>query len=247
MRNVIGLTVIVLAIGAGSLYAEQEETESAQAEALLAEIGQAPGTTTVPAAATPAAEMPVPAPPQETVWLDDELPANAVPSGSWVWDSELASSGSKSHGHQPAKGIQSHGFTADPITLSPNAMITQQVWLDPKDPPKGIMLKFKLATAEEVGVYWEGEEEVFSPAEEEEVWYYGLLPELGNWAALEVLAEDLGLDEEQVAGISFFTFDGRVLWDKTAITEAPPAAGLEDFPEFPEPVAPDPQPEGAEN
>jgi hypothetical protein len=95
------------------------------------------------------------------------------------------------------------------------------------------MLKFRLATAEEVGVYWAGEEEVFTPADEEEVWYYGLLPELGKWTNLEILAEDLGLEEEQISGLSFVTFDGRALWDKTALTQAPPIEELEEFPGLP--------------
>ncbi|MBI3615281.1 MAG: hypothetical protein HY211_02070 [Candidatus Omnitrophica bacterium] len=184
--------------------------------------------------APPAAEKPAaPAPAKETVWLDDDLPANAKTQGTWVWDTATFSSGAKSHGHPSAKGVNSHGFTADPVSLSNSGMIVQQVWLDPKDPPKGIMLKFKLASGEEVGVYWEGEEEVFNPGENEEVWYYGLLPELGKWTSLEVLSEDLGLEGEKIAGVSFVTFDGRVLWDKTVLTEAPPAEDLESLPELP--------------
>lgn len=170
---------------------------------------------------------------KETVWVDDDLPADAKTEGTWVWDTATFESGAKSHGHPPAKGLTSHGFTADPVSLSNNGMIVQQAWLDPQDPPKGIMLKFRMANAEQVGVYWEGEEEVFNPAEDEEVWYYGLLPELGKWTSLEVLAEDLGLEEEKIAGISFVTFDGRVLWDKTVLSEAPPAQELESLPEFP--------------
>jgi len=171
--------------------------------------------------------------PKETVWIDDDLPANAKTEGTWVWDTTTFESGAKSHGHPPAKGLTSHGFTADPVSLSDNGMIIQQVWLDPKDPPKGIMLKFKLTNGEQVGVYWEAEEEVFNPGEEEEVWYYGLLPELGKWSSLEVLAEDLGLEREKITGISFVTFDGRVLWDKTTLSEAPPAEEVGSFPEIP--------------
>ena len=234
MRIAMWLTVIVFTVGTGSLFAEQQETTQVLVP------GPQP-------AAEPAAATTTPSSPQETVWLDDELPVKAGSEGNWVWDTETVMSGKKSHGHPSGKGLQSHGLTGDPVTFTPNTMVTQQVWLDPKDPPKGIMLKFKLAsTGEEVGVYWEGEEEVFLPAEEEEVWYYGLLPELGQWATLEVLAEDLGLDEEQVSGIRFMTFDGRALWDKTTLTQAPPAAGIEDFPEFPElsePAASSPTPD----
>ncbi len=183
-----------------------------------------------PAAAVPAA----PALTKALVWVDDVLPASAKTDGEWLWDTTTFASGEKSHGHPSAKGLQKHGFTADPVDLSTDGMIVQQVWLDPKDPPKGIMLKFKLASGEEVGVYWEGEEEVFTPNEDEQVWYYGLLPQLGKWASLQVLAEDLGLSDEKITGISFVTFDGRVLWDKTEITKAPPLGQEENSVDIPQ-------------
>ncbi|MDO8730887.1 MAG: hypothetical protein Q7J69_06875, partial [Candidatus Omnitrophota bacterium] len=133
-------------------------------------------------------------PPPETVWFSEEEP----------------------HSHPSAKGLQSHGYSpAAPLPVAANGMIIQEVWLDPADPPKGIALQFKLSTGDEVGVYWEGEEELFKPEEGQELWYYGPLPELGQWTKLEILAEDMGLEEAQVAGIRFVTWDGRVLWNRT--------------------------------
>ena len=164
---------------------------------------------------------------QGVVWLDDVLPAGAKTDGDWLWDSSTKASGEKSHGHASAKGLQSHGFTAEAVVLPANGMIVQKVWLDPQDPPRGIMLKFKLASGEEVGVYWEGEEEVFAPKEEEQIWYYGFLPELGKWKPLEILSEDLGLEGEKLTGVKFITFDGRALWDKTEIAQAPPVSDIE--------------------
>ena len=118
--------------------------------------------------------------------------------------------------------MNSHAVVLPPVTLPAHSMIVQQVWLDPQDPPRGIALQFKLVSGEEVGVYWEGEEEVFNPTEYEELWYYGLLPELGRWITLKVLTEDLGLEKSQIAGIRFVTYDGKALWDKTVLTDAPP-------------------------
>lgn len=159
--------------------------------------------------------------PTGIVWLEDELPADAQMQGTWIWDEELKASGTRSHGHPPAPGAQGHGFTAEPITLPLNGRVLQQVWLDPQDPPEGIAVRFKLPTGEEVGVYWEGEKEVFTPGDYEELWYYGILPELGVWVDLEILAEDLGLEEEQVVGMNFMTYGGRVLWDRTVVSELP--------------------------
>jgi hypothetical protein len=179
---------------------------------------------------------PAAAVPQETVWLDDALPAGAAAEGSWLWEDVTGASGGKAHAHPSAKGQQSHGIGLAPALLSANGMISQTVWLDPQDPPQGIMLKVKTETGEEAGVYWEGEEEVFVPADEEEVFYYGLLPELGKWVTLEVLAEDLGLEDEKIAQITFVTFDGKALWDKTILTEAPATEEIEFFPDLSPPA-----------
>ncbi len=198
--------------------------------------GQEHGGTTT-AAPNPATEPapPAPAAPKETVWVDDTLPSGAVTEGNWLWEEAPGASG-KAHSHPAAKGQQSHGLTFEPALLPANGMITQTVWLDPQGPPQGIMLKVKTDTGEEAGVYWEGEEEVFTPGDEEEVFYYGLLPELGRWVTLEVLAEDLGLEDQKIAGITFVTYDGKVLWDKTVLTEAPPVEEINFFPDFPEPA-----------
>ena len=219
----IGLMVL-LALGKAAFSLEEDDTKEVASVSPIA----------VPAA--PATEIGATTLIPENILLEDALPGTAKSQGNWVWDTATVGSGGQSHGHPSGKGLQSHGVTLDSIPLPLGSMITQQVWLDPKDPPKGLMLKFKLATGEEVGVYWEGEEEVFNPGEEEEVWYYGLLPELGKWSALEVLTEDLGIEEEQIAGITFITFDGRALWDKTALTQAPPLTEMETFPDIP--VAP---------
>lgn len=193
--------------------------------------------------APPPAESP---PPAETVWLDDELPADAQTQGTWIWDEQEKASGTRSHGHPSAPRAQGHGFTAEPIVLPLSGKILQQVWLDPQDPPEGIAVRFKLPTEEEVGVYWEGEKEVFTPGDYQELWYYGILPELGQWIDLTILAEDLGLEEEQVVGMNFMTYGGRVLWDRTVVTEAP-AEEPEPEPEgpaVPGPAIPEPPPEG---
>ncbi len=203
---------------------------------LQAESEQASSAGDASASGPVSAAEPQASPFQAMVWLDDELLAGAKTDGNWLWDTATVKSGEKSHGHSSGKGLQSHGFSSNPVNFSTGGMIVQQVWLDPQDPPRGIMLKFKLASGEEVGVYWEGEEEVFTPKEDEQVWYYGLLPELGKWASMEILAEDLGLEGEKLVGVSFITFDGRVLWDKTEIAKAPPLVDIREKDQVPQTV-----------
>ena len=185
------------------------------------------------------ATVPVPGTGVETVWVDDDLPAGAAAEGNWVWDGTNPFSGTRSHGHPAQKGESSHGYASkEPATVPADGMITQEVWLDPADPPKGIALKLKLSTGDEVGVYWEAEEEVFKPGESQELWYYGPLPEMGKWVRLELLAEDMGLEDAVVTGVRFVTYDGRVLWDRTVLTEAPSVEKAQDFLEGPIEVRP---------
>ncbi len=153
-----------------------------------------------------------------TIWLDDALPPGAQELGSWEWDTETVQSGERAHFHPSGHGVHQHGFTfQDPVILPADGKIIQEVWLDPGDPPQGIALRFKLTSGEGAGVYWEGEEEVFAPEEYEALWYYGLLPKLGVWTELAILVEDLGLEDAEVIELRFLTFDGRVLWDRTAL------------------------------
>ena len=195
----------------------------------------------VPAETTPPERLTeTPPTSTETVWLDDVLPANAKSEGTWAWDLELFSSGTQSHGHPAENGLRSHGYTLEQAVAIPvNGMITQQVWLDPANPPRGISLQFRLATGDWVGVYWEGEEEVFKPSEAQELWYYGVLPELGKWIKLEILSEDLGLEDQGVTGLRFVTYDGRALWDRTALTEAPSIEQLQGPGETPVEIRPE--------
>ena len=174
-----------------------------------------------PVVPLPVAAPPVPAPRAEELWLDDDIPEDATAQGVWLWDEVTVAHGKRSHGHPSARGIQSHTIVFEPKTLPPRSMIVQQVWLDPQDPPRGVALWFKRAAGGEVGVYWEGEEELFDPTEYDKLWYQGLLPELGRWTALKIPVEDLSLEGDSIAGIRFVTLDGRALWDETVLTQTP--------------------------
>ena len=215
----------------GAVRAEDANSASAESK----EASPAPTSTATPAPpATSEVTPTAPAPtPTETVLIDDELPADATADGSWTWDTSKAASGTKSHGHPAAKGMQQHQVTfANPVPIPRNGEIVTSVWLDPANPPRGVMIKFKLENGDETGVYWEGEEEVFNPGEDEEIWYYGLLPEFGTWTPLAIAAEDLGIEDTKIKSITFTTYDGQVLWDRTVVRQAAAAPQLPPTPEL---------------
>lgn len=227
---------------AKSAPSESKETSSstqvaAATPAVPATEATVPSSTATPApppAAPEAASVPPVSSAMETVLIDDELPADATADGSWAWDTSKAASGTKSHGHPAAKGMQQHQVAfANPVPIPRNGEIVTSVWLDPASPPRGVMIKFKLENGDETGVYWEGEEEVFNPGEDEEIWYYGLLPEFGTWTPLAIAAEDLGIEDTKIKSITFATYDGHVLWDRTVVRQA---AATPQLPPGPEPV-----------
>lgn len=167
---------------------------------------------------------PAPAPaqsPPEIVWVDDALPTGAQATGTWEWTTTLAHRGTQSHTEPAAAAATEHGFTIAPQPLLEGAVLVQYVYLDPQQPPKGLMLKLTLADGSQTGVYWEGDEEVFQIGDEELSWYMDVLPEAGSWQRLEVWVDDFGLGGEQLTGLTYVTYGGKAYWDATLLEEHP--------------------------
>lgn len=159
-------------------------------------------------------------PAEEIVLIDDSLPEGAADSGIWTWDASLKYSGERSHTEPPAKVITEHSYRNAGIIIPPNSVIEQFVYLDPNNIPKGIMLKFSFEMEgkdNEIGIYREGEEEVFVFNEDEPALYDGTLPNAGGWEKLQISCDDLGLTGAKLTGISFVTYGGKVYWDLTRI------------------------------
>ncbi len=161
--------------------------------------------------------------PKEVVWVDDAVPAGAQATGTWEWSTAQAYSGSQSHTEPAAAGDAEHGFTLGGSSqpLPEGSVIVQYVYLDPQQPPTGLMLKLTLADGSQTGVYWEGDEEVFQIGDEELSWYMDVLPDAGSWQRLEIWVDDFGLGGEQLTGVSYTAHGGKVYWDKTALEEHP--------------------------
>ncbi|MFH0772340.1 MAG: hypothetical protein V1933_06950 [Candidatus Omnitrophota bacterium] len=168
----------------------------------------------------PETQLNIPKDNRSITLVDDALISGSSIEGVWVWDSALKCSGEKSHTEPAAKGITQHSCVINPIRILPDSVIEQHVYLDPNNMPKGIMLKFRFESdgnEGEIGVYREGEEEVFIFNNDEPMLYEGTLPNAGRWEKLEVCCDDLGLIGANLTGISFVTFGGKVNWDLTRI------------------------------
>ncbi len=159
--------------------------------------------------------------PAETVWFDDALPAGAQPFATpndrwqWVRSDPAPFSGSAAHQSEGAAGLHFHFFSGatTPLTLEAGDILFADVFLDPSNPPREIMLTW-LTENWEHRAYW-GENLIIEgteggPARR----FMGELPTAGQWVRLEIPASAVGLEGKSVTGMGFNLFDGRATWDR---------------------------------
>jgi len=139
-------------------------------------------------------------------WIDGKLPAASREKGDWQWDSGFTHDGSSTHMQSSLNGLS-------------RSRIIQYVYLDPDDIPSGIMIRFFLVSDDELVVYWEGREEVFSELNEYiTAWYMGFMPDPGVWLPLIIDCRELDISNEEIKGAEFIVGDGRLWWGKTIVS-----------------------------
>ena len=160
--------------------------------------------------------------PEEFVWIDDAVPAGAKAEGDTPWQfvaSPKPVFSGKSASFRKAKGRSQHYFTgaSQGLKIEEGDRLFTYVYLDPKDPPKQIMLQFNDGSWEH-RVYW-GENLIpwGKPNTAGRV-AAGKLPEAGKWVLLEIEPAKVGLKVGAVLnGWAFTQFDGSVYWDKAGV------------------------------
>ena len=196
-----------------------------------------PPSSASPAVTTPAQEVPAaqpekpaevsPVKPEEEVLkvlLDDSLPEGALTQGTWEWDTSLKYSAEKSHTQPAEKALAEHSYRSAPVNVPEDCLLEQYVYIDPDKIPAGIMLRFTFEAdgkEGEIGIYREGEEEIFVFNDDEAVIYDGTLPEAGKWEKWAIDPNDLGLKGAKITGISFVVYGGKVNWDLTRFVPSP--------------------------
>ncbi|MCA9064050.1 MAG: PSD1 domain-containing protein [Planctomycetaceae bacterium] len=160
--------------------------------------------------------------PTEFVWIDDALPAGANAQGNTPWSFVKAPapvfSGETSH-TRTATGLSQHFFEAakQPLRIGEGDVLFCYVYLDPKNPPKEIMLQWNDGTWNHRS-YWGGNLIEWGDENSPSRLRRGDLPATGEWVRLEVPASEVGLAAgTEVTGWAFTQFDGTVHWDKAGI------------------------------
>lgn len=160
--------------------------------------------------------------PVEFVWVEDAIPEGAKPSGDSPWEFQESPapvfSGTKSH-TRTANELSQHLFTAatKPLTVANQDTFFCYVFLDPKNPPKEIMLQWNDGNWNH-RAYWGGDKIDWGKNDSPSRRNYGPLPKTGEWVRLEVPADDVGFKKgSKVNGWAFTQFGGTVHWDKAGI------------------------------
>ncbi|MFT5124408.1 MAG: hypothetical protein ACI97B_003043 [Verrucomicrobiales bacterium] len=157
----------------------------------------------------------------ETVLLDDRHETGGQTSGAFNFvsaDKGPVHSGEKSRRQQAGDLVQHYFDDAKaPVNVAKDMRFFTWVYLDPKDPPKAIMLQFNDGDWNHRAV-WGGDDISYGRRPKSYAAYQrqGGLPKAGEWFRLEVDPATVGLTAaKKVKGIAFTQFGGLVHWDKT--------------------------------
>jgi serine/threonine protein kinase len=219
------LLVVCLAVLAG-LAPGLWDRRAAPAVTGTPSSGRAPGK------ATAAAPLPDG---RDIVWVEDDLPPGAVPVAEnvddpWQWGEAATQpvySGRRSLKQQGWGLLQQYFHKARyPLTVHAGDTLFVYVWLDPRNPPRCLMLQYLDVVTWNHRAYW-GEDLGYDKGEGDSPRhrYLGPLPPPGRWARLEVGAEAVGFARgATISGLSFTQLGGLAYYDRAGIhTRSTPA------------------------
>jgi hypothetical protein len=165
--------------------------------------------------------------PKELVWIEDDFPAHAkvevhpdTEPSKWITQEEGPVYSGQRAIRRSGKGLDQVYFKegAEPIVVGAGDKFFAYVYLDPKDPPKTIMLQFHTDNWDHRANWGDIDAIGFGNKGTPEKVDMGGLPETGKWVRLEVEAARVGLKRgTKVTGIAFAEFDGTTYWDKAGL------------------------------
>ena len=163
----------------------------------------------------------------ELVWIDDDFPANAKVEvhkdnepNQWITANEGPVFSGKRALRRSGQGIQQVYFKegAEPLMIAAGDRLFAYVYIDPKDPPKAVMLQFHTKNWDHRANWGDSDIIPFGEKGTPEKLEMGPLPEAGKWVRLEVEAAALGLKRgTKITGFSFTQFNGTAFWDKAGV------------------------------
>ena len=166
----------------------------------------------------------------DRIWFASRLPAGAIEGGDDPWEflseNDLGAPFEPSLGISPltADGVPAGGGHIEPagtgqrvhsfsnatatLPIAAGQALFAWVWLDPENPPRGVMLEWRTAASPDHRAFFGDAGFNFLSGANAAI-YRAPLPPLGQWVRLQVPAADLGLDGQTVNGMGFGLLDGR--------------------------------------
>jgi hypothetical protein len=161
----------------------------------------------------------IPKQPGDQVWVEDSLPAGAVPDGiaegwNWIGSNPAPFSGALANQSNIVAGMHQHFFTGATNTLSINTgdKLIAYVYIDPANLPSQIMLQWNDGNWEH-RAYWGANNLPWGVDGTNSRRFMGALPAAGQWIRLEVPASLVGLEGRVLNGLAFSMWGGRATWD----------------------------------
>ena len=154
---------------------------------------------------------------QETVWMDDALPAGATAmttndAWNWVTSNPAPYSGTSAWKTNTVAGAHQIYFeNATGMGTSGDTLFCY-VYLDPVNTPQEVMLQWRDGSGSWAHrAYWGATHLLGSYGSAVKA---GNLPAAGQWVKLEVPSINVGLDGLTVTGLAFSLYDGAAAFDK---------------------------------
>lgn len=165
----------------------------------------------------------------DQVWVDDQLPAGATPTGDgegWNLSADTVFFGKLSHVSALAPGMHQHYFVGatSPMTIASGDTLFAMVYLDPDSPPDEVMLQWH-TTDWLSRAYWGENLLDWGTDGTAQRHFMGPLPRMGEWVRLEVPAAAVGLGgnpgspSTMVNGMAFTLSGGRATWDYAGVSK----------------------------
>jgi hypothetical protein len=169
-----------------------------------------------------------PAPePKESTWIEDEFPRGSLAkvndnneTNRWVARSEGPVFSGDRAIRRSGKGLHQVFFDGcdEPLSIKSGDRLFAYVFVDPKDPPKAIMVQYHLKDWNTRANWGDEDAIAYGKKGTTEKVQMGGLPEAGKWVRLEVPAARLGLRPgSRITGLAFTQFDGTAYWDKAGL------------------------------
>src|SRR5207253_2042447 len=156
----------------------------------------------------------------EVVWVDDAVPAGALPASdggdawNWISSNPTPYSGTQAHQSVLAGGEHQHYFynATATLTVAVGDTLFAYVYVDPANPPSEVMLQWYDGSWEH-RAYWGANLIPWGTDGTVSRRFMGALPAVGQWVRLAVPAVQVGLEGRTLNGMAYTLYGGRATWD----------------------------------